>query len=1352
METIFPLHPAQNDVFRAQLIDTDSPFYNVGGYVKLKGALDKEKFIEAVSAAPRTFDAFRMRFHVTETDAVCFFDDGFDAMEITELDFSGSADPTVEAVSWMRRRFNIAFPIQKERLLFENVLIKIAVDEHWFFMRYHHLVMDGYCFRIWLQFLAKKYTAFFAGLDTQPDYPHYANEICKANEYLHSTLYQTDSLYWKERIKVKPKKILQSRYSNSQHLSTATYNCQLSDKQKELLENLQTKSHSGILQLTIAALLLYFGKTAGEFDMVIGIPLHKRESREMRNTLGMFSGILPFKAAYQPKTKLVDFLSEVKQLQKKDYRHKNYLLGDISRDLHLTPGHEGLCEIVVNYETLHLELDFGEEVKATAAQLTSEYDRIPLQFCWQEFGNQQPLQLQVIFRKDYFSQNEIALLSQRILFILEQFPLKFEEAVESIDIIPTGEAQALQAFNRTEPNCQTDDSPISLFEQQVKRTPNRTAVQFADVRLTYQQLNERANQLAHYLKKKGVQHHTLVPICMERSFDMIIGILAILKSGGTYVPIDPFYPLERIQHILDDIKAKVIVTSKLSRTRLPATDQLNLVRIDEDWLVIAAEERHNLQLPISPSTLVYVIYTSGSTGKPKGVQMPGSNLVNLLQWQEKQFQHTCRHVLQFASLNFDVSFQEIFSTLCFGSTLYLIKESQRSDMPELAGAINGYGITHLFIPCIVLKCLAEYVAGNAIDLPKLKTIIVAGEQLLLTNDTRRLLDVGGITLINQYGPTEAHVVTSFTVDRHYNGPSALPPIGKPIDGTGIYIVDNELRMLPLGVAGEICITGAGVAKGYLHNEQLTAEKFIANPFGEGKMYRTGDIGRWLPGGNLEFLGRADNQVKIRGFRVEIGEIENVLQQCDFVRQCMVVAKENKEGTKQLVGYIIPEKNFSRNAVVAFLESKLPGYMIPSLFIPLTAFPITPNGKVDRSALPPSDEATGEYAAPKTVIETTLVKIWQEVLGLEKVSIHDDFFELGGHSLLVVKTIAKINQQTGRNLPTGSLFQYPTVEKYANFLLEGRSEENTKHIIPIKTGNGKMPLYIIAPIAVEPLGRFIPFTRLLNENQPVYGIELPEVSQLNINTISIESIAARYVVDLQTHNPQGPYALSGYSIGGLIAFEMAKQLDKAGKKVALLCLFDTVAYTQRPEPSEKANAHHKNKFQLYPKLKAAISSLYHRIDDNIYAFKYNPLNTILGKKDSVISVIKKMLKVDKRKEQKTDEQRVHDDLLKLSFAAYKEYQLTPYTGDITLFRAKRRIAYLETSKTLGWSPYARAVNVIGIEGNHYSIFAPIHCKHLAKKVQQCLDRCNNENSYLISPLPQKHDRKGRKSGSVSKLGT
>ena len=588
-----PLHPSQKDIYLDQLINTKSPHYNIGGYVKLKGTLNKEKFHEAVNSASKVFDAFQMRFDLNGTDPVCYFQEDYEKLEMTEISFIETGNPEEEAKSWMKNQFNCAFVINKETILFEHYLLKIADNENWFFGRYHHLITDGYGFISWVQYVGQKYKSLLVNDNLQLVYASYRDEAIKASAYMNSPRYELDGEYWKDKIIEKPKKFMYGKYQlqNNSDKKSASYVFILNEDQRRHFEEIQIKTKCSLQQLTIAALLIYFGKTTDQSEFVFGIPIHKRGSKRLRNIVGLFSGVLPYKGSYQNGIKLIDLLTEIAHSQKKDYRHQNYLIGDLSKALKIDPSEGYLCDIIINHELLNFQLDFGEEIQATVSELTNDFQRYPLQLCWQDFGQQQPLELHLNFLHQYFSQAEIELLSQRILFILEQFSTGLEKPVADINIIPARERFQLEGgFNNTKEKFPEDKTIVDLFNEQVQKTPNGIAVVFENKKLTYAQLNERSNQLAHYLRNKGVKEEVLVPVCIERSLEMVIGILGIIKAGGAYVPIDPEYPQDRINYMLEDTGAAIVLSTKKNRSKLQTAAGTEVIELDGDLSTIIGQQ------------------------------------------------------------------------------------------------------------------------------------------------------------------------------------------------------------------------------------------------------------------------------------------------------------------------------------------------------------------------------------------------------------------------------------------------------------------------------------------------------------------------------------------------------------------------------------------------------------------------------------------------------------------------------------------------------------------------------------------------------------------------------------------
>jgi amino acid adenylation domain-containing protein/thioester reductase-like protein len=589
------------------------------------------------------------------------------------------------------------------------------------------------------------------------------------------------------------------------------------------------------------------------------------------------------------------------------------------------------------------------------------------------------------------------------------------------------------------------------FEEQVSQTPNATAVVFGQESLSYQALNQRANALAHHLRGLNVKADTLVGLCLERSLDMIVALLAILKAGGAYVPIDPSYPQDRIAFMLEDSQVSVLLTAQNLIAALPI-HAAKVICLDTAWERIAQENSCDPEPLAEADNLAYVIYTSGSTGNPKGVAMPHRPLVNLLTWQLQAFKVPAARTLQFTPISFDVSFQEIFATFAGGGTLVLVSDTTRRNPEALLQYISQQRIERLFLPFVALQHLAEVAQTQPLTFA-LQEVITAGERLKVTNSIARWFSrLKDCTLTNQYGPSETHVVTSHTLNKSPGDWPMLPPIGYPIANTQVYLLqvnlqrtDDDIQLAPPGKPGEIAIGGAALAQGYLNQPELSQRRFIANPFSDdpnAKLYRTGDLARYLPDGTLEFIERLDRQVKIRGVRVELGEVEAVLGQHAGVKQVAVIPKADSTDHKVLAAFIVPNRNpnaetDNRQLLLDLrdhLRRKLPPCMIPSAFMFLDRLPLTPSGKVDNRALPNLDQQwmtlNPDSIPPRTPIETQLAEIWAQTLGIRQIGIDDNFFEMGGDSLRAVQLVFQVREAFQIDLPMVALFDAPTILQFA----------------------------------------------------------------------------------------------------------------------------------------------------------------------------------------------------------------------------------------------------------------------------------------------------------------------------------
>lgn len=770
-------------------------------------------------------------------------------------------------------------------------------------------------------------------------------------------------------------------------------------------------------------------------------------------------------------------------------------------------------------------------------------------------------------------------------------------------LTPTEQQQLLVDFNRTETDSSDERCIHQLFEAQAARVPQRTAVVFEDEMLTYAELNRRANQLAHYLQTLGVGPDTLVAIFVERSLDMIVGMLGILKAGGAYVPFDPTLPKERLAFLLNDTQAPVLLTQSELQDRLPdPSSHLQRVVLDTDWAQIAAQPEHNPTSTVQNHHLVYVLFTSGSTGQPKGVMVEHRHLLNYIHGVTARLdlpaEANYATVSTFAA---DLGNTVIFPALCGGGCLHIITHERATDPDALAAYFHRYQVDCLKL--VPSHLAALFASSRPEQIMPRQRLVLGGETSHWDLVKKAQALAPDCRIFNHYGPTETTVgVLTYPVSQALTAEAAYPPpatvpLGRPLANTQIYILDAAHQPVPVWVPGEVYIGGAGVARGYFNRPELTAERFVTNPFvkDEGgtlrvkdengilhhqpssfRLYRTGDLARYLPDGTIEFLGRIDNQVKIRGFRIELGEIEALLGQHPAVKETVVMAREDNPGDKRLVAYLIPtsDQTPTGTELRAFLKEKLPEPMLPTAFVLLDKLPLTSNGKINRRALPmpaPASMAFEEtYLAPRNDIEEALTELWANMLGLERVGVRDNFFELGGHSLLAVRLIAQIQRWFGRDIPLATLFQEGTIERLAAVLSRQVDALPQSPLVKIQSGDpAKYPFFCVHPADGTVLS-YVALARYLGEEQPFYGLQVAHLDESERPETRLKTMAAEYLAAVRTIQPEGPYWLGGWSMGGIVAFEMAQQLRQTGQSVALLALLDS--WTPDSDPRYPAGYH------------------------------------------------------------------------------------------------------------------------------------------------------------------------------------
>jgi amino acid adenylation domain-containing protein len=902
---------------------------------------------------------------------------------------------------------------------------------------------------------------------------------------------------------------------------------------------------------------------------------------------------------------------------------------------------------------------------------------------------------------------------EQLVEALEQKP---SAPICTLDIVPEAERrEVLCGWNETVAEFPDNHCIQELFEEQVRKTPHALAV-VAEDRLDYAELNRRANRLAHYLRELGVRPDTRVAICVERGVAMIVAVLAVLKAGGAYVPLDPAYPAPRLKFMLEDSSPLALLTQRHLHGLMPGVPK-NFPVLRLDAATCPWHNHPETDLPrhatgVRPMHLAYVIYTSGSTGTPKGVQVEHRGLCNLATAQIRAFAvATDSRILQFASFSFDACISEIMMTLCQGAALYCAPPGETLAGEVLNRIVAQYGITHVTLPPAVLSGVPE---GG---LASIRTLILAGETLADTLASRWAI---GRQLINAYGPTESTVCA--TVFHYQAGRADTPPIGRPIANARVYILDRRGRPTPIGVMGELYIGGAGVARGYLNRPELTQEKFLPDPFTPGpgvRMYRTGDLGRWLPDGNIEFLGRDDFQVKIRGFRIELGEIEARLVEHPSVHEALVIVRENTPGDKRLVAYyILDEKGDpakqrkGAETFRAYLFARLPDYMVPAAYVPLKAFPLTPNGKVDRKALPvPSNDAyvVRGYEPPVGETETILADLWVELLKLDRVGRNDSFFDLGGHSLLAVRMIERVRELFSRQLALVSFIQTPTISYLADLLAGHKGTQ----LATLNQGSpSKSPLIWVAPEPWQPH-----FTTYLSPDRPVLSFAITEEElAAAAPTYRLKDLAACVVKGIRQARPNSSYILAGFCQTSLLAYECAQQLCKLGHEIPLLVMGDVMVpgHGQGLSFAERSKRRlEREAYYLSVMGRSAPSEWRRLLQLRVGGFRAMRehrtwVNLYQSEKKNTL---------------------VARELYQALIIAHLSYTPAPYHGRVLFIQSGERPRSDRWDNAASWGRLIDDLEVFDAPGDHTSLFREPHARFAANKLQLALDRVDQDDPFL-----------------------
>ena len=1038
-----PLSFAQQRLWFLNQLGTGSA-YNIPLAIRLIGLPNIKALKDSLNEIIRRHEALRTTFRSSGGRPVQVIAEKM-SFDMPLMDLSGQprAEREVEAKRLASAEAMRRFDLVKGPL-FKAALIRLSEDEHILVLTMHHIITDGWSMGVFTAELATLYKAYcngeaspLPGLSIQyVDFAHWQRE------WLQGAVLEKQLSYWRKQLEGVP--VLQL-FTDRPRPSVQSYegarqNIALSRTLTGALNDLSQRQGVTLFMTMLAAFQTLLFRYTEQEDIVVGSPIAHRNRTEIEGLIGFFVNNLAMRTDLSGNPTFCELIRRVQRVARGAYEHQDLPFEKLVEKLNpeRNMSHNPFFQIMFGIQNVpaeELQLPGLVLTPFAIEHVTAHFD-IEINL-WEK---PEGLSGRVVYNTDLFDESTIARFVGHYETLLESIVDDPDQCISEVPILTdTERKQVLVDWNDTSTYHPNDKCIHHLFEEQVERTPDAVAVVFKGQQLTYQQLNQRANQLGHHLQTLGVGPEVLVGICVERSLEMVVGLLAILKAGGAYVPLDPNYPNERLGYMLSDSGVEVLLSHQELLSSLPSHN-VQMVDLDRDWDVIEQHSQDNLAFGISSDNLAYVIYTSGSTGFPKGVLVEHRNVVRLFAATQSWYEFNANDVwTNFHSIAFDFSVWEIWGALLYGGRLVIVPYWSSRDPQSFYDLLCEENVTVLNqTPSAFRQLMQVETLDDRQPQLKLRLVIFGGEALELQSLKPWFEEYGDQSpqLVNMYGITETTVHVSYrplSIKDLNNSGSA---IGGPIPDLQMYILDDNLQLMPIGVKGQLYVGGAGVARGYLNRPQLSGERFIANPFnhqpGE-RLYKTGDFARYLPNGEIEYLGRIDNQVKIRGFRIELGEIESVLNTHPQIQQAVVIAREDVPGSKHLVAYVVSSSDaIAANQLREFIKSKLPEYMLPSVFFVLDTLPLTANGKMDREALPaPDGEISREegYVAPGTEIEKTLAQIWQELLLKEQVGIHDNFFEIGGDSILSIQVVSRA-KNAGIQITAKQIFQNQTIAELA----------------------------------------------------------------------------------------------------------------------------------------------------------------------------------------------------------------------------------------------------------------------------------------------------------------------------------
>jgi amino acid adenylation domain-containing protein/non-ribosomal peptide synthase protein (TIGR01720 family) len=1326
-------------IWLGQKLHPQSPLYTLCVPFTIPATVDGERFAQAFQALIDRTDVLRTvvdEIHGIPQQRV--LPSLAYAMEM--LDFSSHENPAEELRRSIDERRNR--PFELNRGLFDSALIRLREDKYVWYLAQHHIISDGWSIKLIFDTVARYYgLALAGGLDEASQLPQFGNYVAYERSNSKSARWLRAASYWKEKLSRNPGQIaFYGKTSFKRTTRVRRLSCELSE---ELSRRLRAPAEeigaltadAALFNIFASIVCTWIHRASQKRDFRLGITSHNRPAAEFKQTIGFFMQVFPVDIRIEDGDSFASLIGKIKAELQQCLRHSLYTVEN--------PVHAPTYEILFNYHNKDYTFDFNG---AAALHDWTHPGHGSETFAFQvRNGNHSDaFVLDCDFHCDVFSTEQQAEALSQIRRVIDAFINDRNQPVGNISLLSENDQRRiLLEFNQTDTVFPEGHDIADLFALQAEKRPDQVAVVCGDQSVTFARLNGRADRVAASLRSLGVERESVVTLMMHRGIDLLAAILGVFRAGGAYLPVDVSWPQRRTALVIQQSRSYIVLTHPDIHAELSAS--LGEAFGADCPRVVSMDDLPDNGAPVfrehAPAAMAYVIYTSGSTGMPKGVMVQHGGMMNHLNAKIKDLRLTAHDIVaQTASQCFDISVWQFLAALLAGGQVTIFDDATTHDPSRLLDGVIRDRVTVLETVPSMLGALLDEVDRRAdgVDLPALRWLISTGEALeprLLERWVRRF---PRIPVCNAYGPTECsddvshHFVTELSVT------PAVVPIGRPIANTRLYVLDEQLQPLPVGAAGEMCVGGAGVGRGYLGNPGKTAEVFVPDPFAVkpgARLYRTGDLARYDAAGTLEHLGRSDDQIKIRAFRIELGEIESTLASHPELRAAAVVAREDRVGHPYLTAYLVPnaERQPDIAGVREFLKERLPEVMVPAVFVTLPSLPLTVNGKVDRRALPaPEQNRAGmreSILPPRDDWELRLIRVWEELLDTRPIGVRDNFFESGGHSLLAVRLMFQIQKLAGRELPLALLFERPTIEELARVLRE-EVQVSVSSLVPIQTSGANPPLFFVHAHGGGTIA-YYSLARHLGSDQPFYGLEAPGLDGSREPIAEISEMASHYIHELRRLEPQGPYRLGGHSFGGLVAFEMARQLTGAGERVELLAILDTAAPVDGNTPFDAGEVFADSDDATSLVEMAVLIERVVRRSVNVSLAELRPL----GPEEQLVYFLEKLKAVDfVPPDADVSKIRGFLSVHRASSRASRAYvsEARPYRGPMTLFLSRDVAACdfraqdrrLRNDPALGWGELVSgAIEVYTVPGDHIGMLNPPNVETLARELGACIRRAN-----------------------------